>query len=60
MRDGEVAVTVRDSGRWSAVVPGGAQIRRVLSVVALDRTVPLHPTLDEALAATRPAADSSS
>ncbi len=43
-----------------AVVPDGAQIRRVLSVVALDRTVPLHPTLDEALAATRPAADPSS
>ncbi|MDQ4049152.1 MAG: STAS domain-containing protein [Actinomycetota bacterium] len=43
-----------------AVVPDGAQIRRVLSVVALDRTVPLHPTLDEALGATRPAADPSS
>ncbi len=43
-----------------AVVPEGAQIRRVLSVVALDRTVPLHPTLDEALAETRPAADPSS
>ena len=37
------------------VVPEGANIRRLLSVVALDRTVPLHTTVDEALAAMRPA-----
>ena len=35
------------------VVPEGAQIGRVLSVVALDRTVPIHATLDEGLAAAR-------
>ncbi|MDP8943327.1 MAG: STAS domain-containing protein [Actinomycetota bacterium] len=33
-----------------AVVPDGAHIARVLSVVALDRTVPLHPTVDGAVA----------
>ncbi len=36
-----------------AVVPDGARIARLLSVVALDRTVPLHPTLDDALAEVR-------
>ena len=40
------------------VVPEGANIGRLLSVVALERTVPLYATLDEALAETR-AADSS-
>lgn len=37
------------------VVPEGANIGRLLSVVALERTVPVHPTLDEALAAAEPA-----
>lgn len=32
------------------VVPEGANIGRLLSVVALERTVPVHTTLDEALA----------
>ena len=36
-----------------AVVPDGANIARVLSVVALDRTVPLHSTVDEAVAESR-------
>ncbi len=43
-----------------AVVPEGANIARLLSVVALDRTIPCHPTLDEALAATRRELDPSS
>ncbi len=42
-----------------AVVPDGAHIGRVLGVVALERTVPLHPTLDEALNETRRAGDPS-
>ena len=36
-----------------AVVPPGAHIARVLSVVALDRTVPLHATVDDAVAECR-------
>lgn len=43
-----------------AVVPEGANIARVLSVVALDRTIPSHTTLDEALAETRRELDRSS
>ncbi len=42
-----------------AVVPDGAHIARVLSVAALERTVPFHPTLDEALAETRRQLDQS-
>ena len=36
-----------------AVVPEGARIGRVLSVVALERTVPLHSTVDGAVAECR-------
>ena len=36
-----------------AVVPEDAAIRSVLAVVALDRTVPVHPTLEEAVAEAR-------
>ena len=40
-----------------AVVPEGAHIHRLLSVVALDRTVPLHPTVEAAVEESRRAAD---
>ncbi len=35
------------------VVPPDARIRRLLSVVALEGTVPLHDTLEDAIAASR-------
>ena len=40
-----------------AVVPAESHVGRLLSVVALDRTVPVHPTVDEALAGARLQAD---
>jgi anti-anti-sigma factor len=35
------------------VLPAGSPIARTVSITALDRALPTHPTLDEALAATR-------
>ena len=40
-----------------AVVPAESHVGRLLSVVALDRTVPVHQTVDEALAGARLQAD---
>lgn len=35
------------------VLPDGARISKLLSVVSMDRTVPLHSTVEEAVAASR-------
>lgn len=43
----------RRQQRLLVVVPEGARIARVLSVVALERSVGIHPSLPEALEAAR-------